>query len=50
MENIELASAFTLPQSALNTVLPSLITTGDLSLSYDLDSGTFYTSYVLENF
>jgi hypothetical protein len=50
MQDPQLAASFALPQSVINTVLPSLITSGDISMSYSLDGGQFYTSYVLQNF
>ena len=46
MTGVNVQSSFSLPQSVIGTVLPSVLTASDLILSYDLTESEFYISYV----
>ena len=43
---LNMQASLSLPKSIINTVLPSILVTSDLSLSYDLNDSTFYVTYV----
>ena len=43
-------ASISLPKSVVNNVLPSVLLSGDLSMSNRLDDPTFYASYVREQF
>ena len=47
---LNMQASLSLPKSIINAVLPSILLTSDLSLSYDLNDSTFYVTYVHESY
>ncbi len=50
MEDLNMVSSFSLPQSVLGSILPSILTSSDLVLTYDLNDSEFYASFVEASF
>jgi hypothetical protein len=50
MAALNMQASLSLPKTIINNVLPSLLVTSDLALSYSLNDSTFYVTYVQESF
>jgi len=46
MSTLNMQASLSLPKTIINNVLPSILVTSDLSLSYSLKDSTFYVTYV----
>ena len=50
MQQTAMQASISLPKSVVSNVLPSVLISGDLSMSNSLDDSTFYVSFVKESF
>ena len=50
MNQLNMQASLSLPKSVINNVLPSILISQDLALSYDLNDSTFYVTYVQEQY
>jgi len=50
MSQLNMQTSLSLPKSVINSVLPSILISQDLSMSYNLNDSTFYVTYVQEQY
>lgn len=50
MQQLTMQASLSLPKSVINNVLPSVLISEDLVMSYDLDDTSFYVTFVKESY
>jgi hypothetical protein len=50
MNELTSSASLSLPKAVVNNVLPSILLSSDLSMSYSMNDSQFYVTYVQETF